>query len=106
VALVAFLGGYRLKNFAFKPAQGVRGGILILWDSDYITLRDIDIASFSIIVYVTVKACGSEFRLTSLRPVKMTAKAGFSKPHEKLAAERWHKVADCGIFQPHLQVKR
>lgn len=30
--LASFVGGYRLNSFTFKPEQGTRGGILILWD--------------------------------------------------------------------------
>lgn len=44
-----YLGGYRLSQFAFKPATGVlgtRGGLLLLWNDDHAQVTDITIGEF------------------------------------------------------------
>jgi hypothetical protein len=64
--LASFLGGYRLTSFAFKPAQGTQGGILILLDANYIELQNIQVASFSISASVKLILCGSIFRLPTV----------------------------------------
>lgn len=41
--LVNSLGGGRLRSFQFKPATGplgTRGGILILWNEDFVDIKD------------------------------------------------------------------
>jgi exonuclease III len=32
LSLATFLGAYKLNHFAFKPATGTKGGILLLWN--------------------------------------------------------------------------
>jgi exonuclease III len=47
----SYLGGHRLNNFAYKPAGGLSGtrvGILLLWNDNYVELRDIIIQEFHI----------------------------------------------------------
>jgi exonuclease III len=41
-----FLGGYRLKGFAERPAICTRGGILLLWDESTVQASNIVIAEF------------------------------------------------------------
>jgi hypothetical protein len=38
--LAAYLGGYKLNNFIFKPAVGTKGGILLLWSDNHLDLTD------------------------------------------------------------------
>ena len=62
-AFASFLGGYKHNRFAFKPANSTRGGILLLWNDNYIDLRDIVIRRFSITATVSIKDCGTTFSL-------------------------------------------
>ena len=39
----AYLGGQRLKNFAYKPADGTKGGILLLWDESVIYISNVQL---------------------------------------------------------------
>lgn len=62
--LAAYLSGYRLDNFSFKPAAGTRGGILLLWNSNFVELDDIVLRRFSISATVTLKDSGLLFTIT------------------------------------------
>lgn len=35
------LGGFNLRNFAHNPAEGTRGGILLLWNGEYIEVEGV-----------------------------------------------------------------
>jgi exonuclease III len=52
--LAAFLGAYRLNNFAFKPATGTRGGILLLWNDAAADLTNVRIGRYSLAADVTL----------------------------------------------------
>jgi exonuclease III len=43
----SFLGGFRLKSFAQRPAIGTRGGILLLWDDDTVLVTDVVASGFA-----------------------------------------------------------
>lgn len=45
----SFLGGQRLKSFAMKPADGTKGGILLLWNEDHLKVDNIAIGTFCIL---------------------------------------------------------
>lgn len=63
----AYLGGYRMREFAYKPAVGpsqTTGGILILWNECRISCSDIVIGEFHISASVHLKDSGVAFRLT------------------------------------------
>lgn len=62
--LAAFLGGFRLDSFAFKPANGTKGGILLLWNNNLLDLQDITIRRFSVSAEVTLKESALTFTLT------------------------------------------
>jgi exonuclease III len=63
----SYLGGHRLKNFAYKPAGGpseTRGGILLLWNDNYVDPRDIVIQEFHISATVISRENSNSFLLT------------------------------------------
>lgn len=65
-ALATFLGGNRFDSFTYKPAQGTRGGILILWNDSTIQVTDEAIGRYSITVTVTERRNASAFKLTAV----------------------------------------
>ena len=58
-ALVAFLGGYKHNNFSYERVASTRGGILLIWNDDYVELRDIQAS-------VLMKECATLFIITVL----------------------------------------
>jgi exonuclease III len=42
----SYIGGYRLKSFAERPAIGTRGGILLLWDELVVHVSNIQTSEF------------------------------------------------------------
>jgi exonuclease III len=70
--LAAFVGTYRLNNFAFKPATGTRGGILLLWNDAAADLINVRIGRYSLSTDVTLRHNMTCFMLTvvSRRPEK------------------------------------
>jgi exonuclease III len=65
-ALAGFLGGHRLSTFAYKPAVGTKGGILLLWNDAALDVQNIVIRRFSITATVTLRDCLSTFLLTTV----------------------------------------
>jgi exonuclease III len=66
-SIVTTLGGPKLNNFSFKPAEGnsgTRGGILSLWDSDLLELSNFTIGEFHISANVSLKDRHASFYLT------------------------------------------
>jgi exonuclease III len=73
--LATFLGAYRLNNFAFKPATGTRGGILLLWNDAAADLTNVRIGRYSLSADITLRHNMTCFMLTvvygpSRRPEK------------------------------------
>ena len=64
--LASLLGGQRMKNFVEKPADGTKGGILLLWNEDYIKLDNISIGNFSISAKITLDSTSTSFNFTSV----------------------------------------
>ena len=64
--LARFLGAYKLNQFTFKPAQGTKGGILILWNDSILDLQNIQIQRYSITTTVTVRYNAASFMLTTI----------------------------------------
>jgi exonuclease III len=67
--LVQHLGGFRLNNFACLAAlgpSGTRGGILLLWNDNYIDAQQICIRTYSVTAFITIKESGLSFLLTSV----------------------------------------
>ena len=65
-ATAAYIGGSRLRSFAHRPAIGTKGGILFLWDDDYVSLTNIHIGTHLISADVCIRACGTTFKLTNV----------------------------------------
>lgn len=64
--LAAFLGGYRLDSFAYKSSERTRGGILLLWNSNYVHMQNITIRRFSISALVTLQDSSVSFLATAV----------------------------------------
>jgi exonuclease III len=62
--LAAFLGAYRLNNYAFKPASGTRGGILLLWNDVAASLTNVRIGRYSLTADVTLRHNMTTFTLS------------------------------------------
>lgn len=65
-ATSAYLGGYRLKGFAFLPALGTRGGIILLWNEDTISASDIAVGEFYLSAMITLLNSDISFKLTKV----------------------------------------
>ena len=76
--LASFLGGQRLKNVAEKPADGTKGGILLLWNEDYIKLDSISVGNFCISAKITLVSTNTSFNFTSVYgPTRSNLKDAF-----------------------------
>jgi exonuclease III len=64
----AYIGGYRLKSFAYKPANGTRGGILLLWDESVVSISNVSISEFCLSADVTLLKASEngDFKITSV----------------------------------------
>ena len=64
----AYLGGQRLKNFAYKPAEGTKGGILLLWDEAVIEISSVQLGSYFLSAFVAIKSASDSksFKLTTV----------------------------------------
>jgi hypothetical protein len=63
-ALPAFQGAFKLQNFAFKPADGTRGGILLLWNDSEISISNINVGRFTLSADATMRYCMTTFTIT------------------------------------------
>ena len=62
----AYIGGFKLRSFAHKPAVGTRGGILLLWNEDQVSVTNVHIGSFLISAQITIRECSTSFLLTTV----------------------------------------
>ena len=62
----AYLGGYRLKSFAQRPADGTRGGILMLWDDNVVQVSNIVATEFCLSATILIRQTGVSFKITSV----------------------------------------
>jgi exonuclease III len=61
------LGGPKLNNFRFKPAEGnseTRGGTLLLWDSDVLDPSNVTVWEFHLSASVALKDRRASFSIT------------------------------------------
>lgn len=94
----AFLGGYRLKGFAQRPALGTRGGILMLWDDEHVRVENVHYGDYTLSARITIIATDTSFKLTTVYgPTRDNLKDVFfqemkdAKPH---LGERWLVAGD------------
>uniref|UniRef100_A0A452ZHM4 Endonuclease/exonuclease/phosphatase domain-containing protein n=1 Tax=Aegilops tauschii subsp. strangulata TaxID=200361 RepID=A0A452ZHM4_AEGTS len=74
----AFLGGYRLKGFAQRPAVGTRGGILLLWNEDHVRVESVQYGDYTLSATVTIISSNISFKLTSVYgPTRNNLKEAF-----------------------------
>jgi hypothetical protein len=88
----SYLGWHRLNNFAYKPAgglSGTRGGILLLWNDNYVELTDIVI---------------QEFHISANN--HLVRKFKFLPPHNCLWAVKVHKKISFPLGAYHYQTDR
>jgi exonuclease III len=104
-ATTAYLGGFRLSNYAFKPAAGVlgnRGGLLLLWNNDHLDVSEITIGEFHISATFCVRECGTLFRLTNVyRPSRHNRKLTFLREMESIKppqGTKWMIVGDFNLI--------
>ena len=66
--LAAYLGGQRLKSFAQRPADGTKGGILLLWDDSAVTVTNVQIGVYFLSATVAINNYGDDktFKLTTV----------------------------------------
>ena len=62
----AHLGGYRLKQFAQRPANGTRGGILMLWDETKVQATDVVQGTFTLSSLFSIIGSDVSFKLTTV----------------------------------------
>lgn len=60
------LSGNRLHNFAQRPAEGTRGGILMLWDDNLVYVSNITTTNYWLYVMVRIRESKENFKLTSV----------------------------------------
>ena len=101
----AYLGGYRLRNFVFKPATGVlgtRGGIVILWNEDSIHLTNCAVGEFHLSADIEVKECSTNFWLSVVyEPTRHRARQRFLEELKEIKPEnntRWLILGDFNLI--------
>ena len=63
---VAFLGGNRLRNYAQRPADGTRGGMLMLWDDHLVEMSNITASTFCLSAMVRIRESEVQYKLTTV----------------------------------------
>jgi hypothetical protein len=100
--LARFLGGYKLDKFAFKPARGTRGGILLLWSSGDFDVQEVRIGRFSISAQVMAIVTGTTFLLTAVYgPTRHHLKDAFLRHIRRLrpsSGEGWLILGDFNMI--------
>jgi exonuclease III len=62
----AQLGGFRLWQFAQRPAIGTRGGILLLWDDAFVQATDVIIGVYSLSATIKILNTDVSYKLTTV----------------------------------------
>jgi len=101
-ALAAFLGGYKLNSFTYKPANVTKGGILLLWNDTLLDLTDISIKLFSVSATVTVKSSNTSFLITVVYgPTRHNRKPTFLRELRRLkppVGQPWLVLGDFNLI--------
>jgi exonuclease III len=64
--LALLLDAYKLDKFAFKPAVGTKGGILLLWKDSDVVMSNVRIGLYSISAEVTLRHCMTPFSISTV----------------------------------------
>ena len=100
--LAGFLGGHRLSSFAYKPAVGTKGGILLLWNDAALDVHNIVIRRFSITASVTIRDCLSTFLLTTVYgPTRDNLKGDFLRELRRIQPDddqSWLVLGDFNLI--------
>ena len=62
----SFLGGNGLRNFAQRPADDTRGGILFLWDDHLVEMSNITATTFCLSAMVRIRDSEVQYKLTTV----------------------------------------
>jgi exonuclease III len=98
----SYIGGFRLRSFAHRPATGTRGGILLLWNDDHVDISNIHIGTHLISANVSIRLCGTSFKLTTVYgPTDHAEKEAFLE--EAIAAKpsddsKWLIIGDFNLI--------
>jgi len=101
----AYLDGFRLRSFVFKPTTRLletRGGIVVLWNDDYITLNDCVTGEFHLSADIEVRECLTKFRLSVIYgPTRYRARQRFLEELKGIKPEnntRWLLLGDFNLI--------
>jgi exonuclease III len=101
-SLAAFLGAYKLDKFAFKPAVGTKGGILLLWKDTEVDMSNVRIGRYSLSTEVTLRHCMTTFFLSTVYgPSRRPEKDAFLRHMRRLKpadATRWLIIGDYNLI--------
>ena len=96
--IAASTGGNRLRGFAQRPAEGTRGGILLLWDQGLLEVSDIATSSYCPSATVRIRDTGATFKTTSVYgPTDSACKDAFFAEllsHKPLPGVAWLASGD------------
>jgi exonuclease III len=102
LSLANFLGAYKLNRFAFKPATGTKGGILLLWNDLEIDLSHVREGRFSISAHVTIRSSLTAFTITGVYgPTRRIDKLAFLAHLRSLkqdVGDNWLLLGDFNII--------
>lgn len=102
LSLPTFLGGYKFDCFAYKPAQGTRGGILLLWNNSTTHVSDQEIGRYSLSAMIRSQHNDSAFKLTTVYgPSRTAEKDNFLQHLRSLKPDndtRWLLLGDFNLI--------
>ncbi|WVZ78136.1 hypothetical protein U9M48_025897 [Paspalum notatum var. saurae] len=91
-----------LNNFVFKPANGTKGGILLLWNDTFVDVTDISIKLFSVMATLTVKSSNTSFLITVVYgPMRGNRKPTFLRELRRLKPstdQKWLVLRDFNLI--------
>lgn len=100
--LAVFLGGYKFDRFAYKPARGTKGGILLLWNDTMLQLTEQTIGRYSISATVTLRSTTTSFKLTAVYgPSRSVDKPSFLHHLRRLKPDddaKWLVMGDFNLI--------
>lgn len=102
---IAYLGGHRLDSYTYKPAgglSGTRGGILLMWNTNHVTLNNVVIGEYHITAKVITQEMTNNFTLSvvygptgSNRKAKFLSELQNQKPQ---AGSQWLIQGDFNLI--------